>query len=109
MPQAAVDVTGFFTTMTALSAGVQTLVENVFKKHLAWLDNPNPEKSKDNRRQTAVHVLAFLVGGVLAWTTGLQPLHQLGVESSAIANSLAAGVLVSFGGSFLDETWGAIR
>lgn len=109
MPQAAVDVTAFFTTMTALSAAVQTLVENVFKKHLSWLDTPHSEKQKDNRRQTAIHVIAFAVGGALALMTGLQPLHHLGVESSMMTNAFAAGILVSFGGSLLDESWGAIR
>jgi hypothetical protein len=109
MPQGPVDVTGFFTTMTALSAAVQTLVENVFKKHLPWLDNPKPDKPTDNKRQAAVHLLAFAVGGALAWVTGLHPLQSLGVQGSVISNALAAGVLVSFGGSLLDEAWGAIR
>ncbi len=110
MPQAGVDVTGFLTTMAALSASVQTLVEHVVKKHWAWLDNPHPDKQTDNRRQTAVHAIAFAVGGGLAWTTGLEPLHFLGLAGSGVAvNSLAAGVLASYGGSLFDEGLGAIR
>src|SRR5689334_25019206 len=111
MPQAAVDVTGFLTTMAALSASVQTLVEHVVKKRWTWLDTASGEgHSKDNRRQTTVHLISFAMGGALAWTTGLEPLALLGVAGSGVlVNSLASGVLVSYGGSLVDEGLGAIR
>lgn len=111
MPQGAVDVTGFLTMMAALSASVQTLVEHVVKKRWLWLDTANAEaQGKDNRRQTTVHLISFAMGGALAWTTGLEPLALLGVAGSGvIVNSLASGVLVSYGGSLFDEGLGAIR
>jgi len=109
MPQAAVDVTGFLTMMAALSASVQTLVEHVVKKRFAWLDTVN-RNGKENRRQTTVHLISFAMGGALAWTTGLEPLALLGVAGSGVVvNSLASGVLVSYGGSLFDEGLGAIR
>ena len=111
MPQAAVDVTGFLTLMAALSASVQTLVEHVVKKRWSWLDTTNGGgHGKDNRRQTTVHLISFAMGGALAWTTGLEPLALLGAAGSGvIVNSLASGVLVSYGGSLFDEGLGALR
>ena len=111
MPQAAVDVTGFLTMMAALSASVQTLVEHLVKKRWLWLDTASGEAhGKDNRRQTTVHLISFAMGGALAWTTGLEPLALLGVAGSGVVvNSLASGVLVSYGGSLFDEGLGAIR
>lgn len=111
MPQAAVDVTGFLTMMAALSASVQTLVEHLVKKRWSWLDTANGEAhGKDNRRQTTVHLISFTLGGALAWTTGLEPLALLGVAGSGVVvNSLASGVLVSYGGSLFDEGLGALR
>ena len=111
MPQAAVDVTGFLTMMAALSASVQTLVEHVVKKRWSWLDTTNGDAhGKDNRRQTTVHLISFAMGGALAWTTGLEPLALLGAAGSGvIVNSLASGVLVSYGGSLFDEGLGALR
>lgn len=110
MPQATVDVTGFLTMMAALSASVQTLVEHLVKKRWAWLDDKHADKTKDNRRQTTVHAIAFVLGGTMAWTTGLEPLAFLGVAGSGLLmNSIASGVLVSFGGSLFDEGLGAIR
>ncbi len=109
MPQAAVDVTGFLTMMAALSASVQTLVEHLVKKRFTWLDTVNRNGS-ENRRQTTVHLISFAMGGALAWTTGLEPLALLGVAGSGVVvNSLASGVLVSYGGSLFDEGLGAIR
>ncbi len=109
MPQAAVDVTGFLTMMAALSASVQTLVEHLVKKRFTWLDTVN-RNGKENRRQTTVHLISFAMGGALAWTTGLEPLALLGVAGSGVVvNSLASGVLVSYGGSLFDEGLGAIR
>jgi hypothetical protein len=111
MPQAAVDVTGFLTMMAALSASVQTLVEHLVKKRWSWLDTAKGEAhGKDNRRQTTIHLVSFALGGALAWTTGLEPLALLGVAGSGVVvNSLASGVLVSYGGSLFDEGLGAIR
>ena len=111
MPQAAVDVTGFLTMMAALSASVQTLVEHVVKKRWSWLDTTNGDAhGKDNRRQTTVHLISFAMGGALAWTTGLEPLALLGAAGSGVVvNSLASGVLVSYGGSLFDEGLGALR
>ena len=107
MQAPAVDVTGFLTIMAALSASSQTLVEHVIKKHLPWLNEP---KQKDNWRQTAIHVLAGGVGGLLVWTSNLHPLQYLGLTAAGLGfNALAAGVLVSYGGSLFDEGLGAIR
>ncbi len=107
MQAPAIDVTGFLTIMAALSAAAQTLVENLLKKHWEWLNEP---KTKDNLRQAAVHVIAGSVGGLLALTTNLHPLQYLGIATTAMwANALAAGVLVSYGGSLFDEGLGAIR
>ncbi len=103
----ALDVTGFLTIMAALSASSQTLVENVIKKHWTWLNQPKP---KDNWRQAAIHVIAGTVGGLLVWTTRLHPLQFLGMTTAGLGfNALAAGVLVSYGGSLFDEGLGAIR
>ena len=110
MPQTTVDVTGFLTMMAALSASVQTLVEHVVKKRWAWLDDQKPDKTQDNRRQTVIHTISFAFGGVMAWTTGLEPLAFLGVAGGGLLmNSVASGVLVSFGGSLFDEGLGALR
>jgi hypothetical protein len=107
MQQTGIDVTGFLTIMAALSASTQTLVENLLKKHWPWLDQP---KTKDNRRQAAIHMIAGVVGGVLVWTMNLHPLQYLGVASMGMfGNALAAGVLVSYGGSLFDEGLGALR
>ena len=95
--------------MAALSASVQTLVEHLVKKRFTWLDTVN-RNGKENRRQTTVHLISFAMGGALAWTTGLEPLALLGVAGSGVVvNSLASGVLVSYGGSLFDEGLGAIR
>lgn len=53
--------------------------------------------------------MVFAVGAALAWSTDLEPLRYLGVAGTDIGNALAAGVLVSFGGSFFDEGLGAVR
>ena len=108
MLETAPNLTAFLTTMAALSASVQTLVEHVVKKNWSWLDEAKNGKA-DNLRHVAIHGVVFVLGGVLAWSTGLAPLGYLGLGGNALGNAVAAGVLVSFGGSFFDEALGAVR
>ncbi len=63
----------------------------------------------DRLRHVAIHLIVFVVGGGLAWSVGATPLIYLGVQGSTLSNATAAGVLVSFGGSFFDEALGAVR
>lgn len=59
-------------------------------------------------------VLISPLGEVVLFDNGVRnqcdkPLSYLGVAHGPIANSLAAGLLVSFGGSFFNEVLGAVR
>lgn len=108
MPETPPNLTAFLTIMAALSASVQTLVEHVIKKNWAWLDEPKQGKA-DNPRHVAIHGVVFALGATLVFSTGLEPLAYLGLSSTSLGNALAAGVLVSFGGSFFDEALGAVR
>jgi len=104
------DVTSFLAMMAALSASVQTFVDHVVKKRITWLDAEKKDPAQDNRRQSLIHLISFLVGAGLTWSVGLTPLKYLGVEQAGvITNSVAAGLLVSFGGSFFKELLGAVR
>jgi len=102
------DPTAFLTTMAALSAATQTFVEHVIKQRWNWLDQAKTG-TIDKRRHLTVHALAFLVGGTLAWSVGLEPLTYLNTQHGKLANALMAGLLVSFGGSLFDEALGAVR
>lgn len=102
------NLTAFFTMMSALSAAVQQLVEHVFKKRWTWLDSAQTGEG-DKQRASTVHLISFALGGVLAWSVGLQPLTYLGIQQPVFVNALAAGLLVSFGSSFVDEIAGAVR
>lgn len=102
------DAAGFLMVMAALSASVQTFVEHVIKKNITWLDESKEGKA-DKRRQVTIHLIVFVVGAALAWYVELKPLTYLGVQQGLLPNSLMAGLLVSYGGSFFDETLGAIR
>ena len=102
------DPTAFLTTMAALSAATQTFVEHVIKQRWTWLDQAT-QGTSDKRRHLTVHLLAFAVGAVLAWSVGLEPLTTLNVQHGPIPNALTAGLLVSFGGSLFDEALGAVR
>ena len=106
------DSTGFLTSMAALSTAVQTFVDHVIKGRWPWLDTATPNDPKnEGRRQSMVHVVAFLIGGVIAYTIQLRPLATLGLAfaDSGIANSIAAGVMVSFGRSVFNEALDAVR
>ena len=104
------DTTEFLTVMAAMSAAVQTFVYHVIKRRITWLDTATPEDLvNERRRHGTIHLVSFVVGFLLAWSVGLNPLSHLGVSQGPIANSLAAGLLVSFGGSFFNEALGAVR
>ena len=108
------DTTGFVTVMTALSGSVQTLVDHVVKRRIKWLDTPTPDNpANERRRQSAVHLASAILGAVIAASLKLAPLSYLGLPAdlaqSSVLNVLAAGVIVSFGGSFLNEVLGAVR
>ncbi len=103
------DVTSFLAVMAALSTAVQTLVDHVVKKRFAWLDEPSEDRTKENRRHSAIHFITFVVGAALAWSIELTPLAYLSVEAGTFANAVASGLLVSFGGSFFNEALGAVR
>jgi hypothetical protein len=109
-------ITAFLTLMSALSAATQQLVEHVLKKGLlrAVLDDPKMNPTAEAWRSNAVHGLAFLLGGSLAWSVGIMPLSYLGLGADGVAgnvvlNAILAGVMVAFGGSFFDEALGAVR
>jgi hypothetical protein len=102
------DPTAFLTTMAALSAATQTFVEHVIKQRWSWLDQAKTG-TIDKRRHLVVHLLAFAVGGGLAWSVGLEPLTYLNTQHGKLANAMMAGLLVSFGGSLFDEALGAVR
>jgi len=102
------DPTAFLTTMAALSAATQTFVEHVIKQRWGWLDRAS-QGTMEKRRHFTVHALAFLVGAVLAYSVGLEPLTYLNTQHGRIPNALMAGLLVSFGGSLFDEALGAVR
>ncbi len=106
------DPTNFLTTMAALSTAVQTFVDHVVKGRWAWLDTATPNNPvNEGRRQSVVHLISFLVGAVIGYTVGVSPLASLDLlgGSSKVANSLATGVLVSFGSSFFNEALDAVR
>lgn len=107
-----IDPTNFLTTMAALSTAVQTFVDHVVKGRCAWLNTPTPNNpSNEERRQSVVHLVAFLVGALIAYAVDLKPLLYLSLAGSnyGLANSVAAGVLVSFGSSFFNEALDAVR
>jgi len=98
--------------MAALSTAVQTFVDHVVKGRWAWLDTPTPTNAaNEGKRQSVVHLVSFLVGAVIAYVVDLKPLMYLSLAGSnyALANSVAAGVLVSFGSSFFNEALDAVR
>jgi thiol:disulfide interchange protein len=109
------DVTGFLTTMAALSTAVQTLIDHLIKGPSGLLVRPEKDPKQNGRRQSAVHLISFALGALLAWTTGVYPLVTLGLSGglvdahSKLANFVAAGLLVSFGGSFFNEALNAVR
>jgi hypothetical protein len=102
------DATTFLTVTAALSAAVQTFVDHVVKQN-KWLDTEIKDPRWERRRHAAVHFISFAVGAVLAWSIGLYLLSYLGVSAGRMANCIAAGFLVSFGGSFCKEALGAVR
>lgn len=106
------DPTSFLTTMAALSTAVQTFVDHVVKGRWAWLNTPTPKDLRnEGRRQSTVHLVSLLSGAGIAYAVHLTPLVYLNLSGSdsGLANSLAAGVLVSFGSSFFNEALDAVR
>ncbi len=102
----------FLTQMAALSTAVQTFVDHALKNRIDWLDKDAPEDpAKEKRRLLAVHSASFVVGFLLAVSVGLEPLSLLGATRGLnwLGNGLAAGLLVSFGGSFFNEALDAVR
>lgn len=93
------DITGFVTAMAAVSTAVQTLVDHLIKGRSTWLDQVNPDRKSEGRRQSVVHLISFALGALIAYTAGVFPLVALGFSGglvdahSKLANSLAAGVL----------------
>lgn len=105
------DPTIFLTTMSALSTAVQTFVDHVVKGHWAWLNTATPDRPRNEEwRQSTVHLISFAIGALLAHKFGVNPLDALSLsDPTPVANSLAAGVLVSFGSSFFNEALDAVR
>jgi hypothetical protein len=108
------DPTSFLTIMGALSTAVQTFVDHVVKGRWGWLNKPTPVANPRNeeRRQSVVHLVSFLVGALIAYAVDFKPLLYLSPASSdygLLANAVAAGVLVSFGSSFFNEALDAVR
>jgi len=105
-----VDATSFFTVMAALSGAVQDFVDHAIRKRWTWL---NTEKKEDlvqeNRRQSLIHLITFLVGGGLAYSVGINPLTYLNVSGNQWLGYVIAGLLVSFGGGFFNDALGAVR
>lgn len=113
------DPTSFLMTMAALSTAVQTLVDHAVKGRWASLDTPQPnDPKKEGRRQSAIHLISFLLGGAIALSINLRPLVLLGLwpddpKYSAgvylLVNFLASGLMVSFGSSFFNEALDGVR
>lgn len=103
------DATTFLTVMAALSTATQTFVDHVIKRRVDWLDKPKDDSASERRRQSAVHVISFVVGGGLSASINIDTLSYLGATGGPVSNAIAAGMLVSFGGSFFNEALGAIR
>lgn len=106
------DPTHFLVTMSALCTAVQTFMDHVVKGRIPWLDTATPANpSNEGKRQTAVHLISAIVGGVMAASVQLKPLGDLGLAGgdSAIYNWIAAAVLTSFGSSFFNEALDAVR
>lgn len=96
--------------MSALSTAVQTFADHIIKKRISWLDTATPENpGNESRRQGMIHLASFLVGFALALSAGIMPLSYLGLPHGPTVNSLAAGLLVSFGGSFFNEVLGTVH
>ena len=108
------DPTNFLTTMAALSTAVQTFVDHMIKGRWTWLSTATPNNPANERtRQSVVHLASFLTGVGMAWSIQLQPLLLISADlrgaHNAVANYAAAGLLVSFGSSFVNEALDALR
>lgn len=104
------DTTMFFTVMGALSAAVQTLVDHGIKRRSHWLNTSTPNHSaKERTRQSLVHLASFAVACAFVLLMNLKPLDYLGIQRGLITNSLATGLLVSYGGGFFNVAVDAIR
>jgi hypothetical protein len=107
----------FLAIMGMLSASTQTLTDYVFKMHIRWLDDVNPNPRQEALRQMLIHLIAGIFGGLLAYTSGVHPLSYLGCTPPAWITSWLGGkaeyffiaVMVSFGGSFFNEALDLLR
>lgn len=105
------DVTSFLTVMSALSASTQTLIDHLIKGRSRWLDDDKTDPKQESRRFLAIHAISGISGGFLAWLVNLNVFKYLDLQVKAgpWAQYLAAGILVSFGGSFFNEALDAVR
>jgi hypothetical protein len=114
----------FLGVMSALSASTQTITMQLRKrvKHLQFVESENEDETVLKKRkdvyQVNIHLIAGVVGGVLAWLGQIHPLQMLqmkpvwSVFPAWLANGFdyfVAGVLVSFGGPFFHELLGSLR
>ena len=106
------DVTCFLALITALSAGVQTLIDNV-KGHWKWLDTPIVDnEGNESWRRTVIHILSASIGFGLSLSVHLQPLKCLNAGRGAEnvwLNALVGALMVTFGSSFSNEALDAVR
>lgn len=105
------DATSFLTVMSALSASTQTLVDHLIKGRSRWLDDDKPNRDEEGRRFFAIHAISGVIGAFLAWLVNLNVFKYLDLQVNAgpWAEYLAAGILVSFGGSFFNEALDSVR
>lgn len=103
------DAEAFLVLMGALSGAAHTLVDHFAKRRFDWLAEPRQDAVEERRRQSVIHVLAFLAGAVMAWSSQILPLKMLGGSEGALVNAVTAGLLASFGGGFFNEVVGSLR
>jgi len=104
--------TSFLTSMAALSTAVQTFIDHAIKGRWKWLDTDTPgNPANESRRQSAVRLISFLVGAVLAYSVKLNPFDppDSPTDVTALAGYAVAGLMVSYGSSFFNETLDTVR
>ena len=103
----------FLTTMAAMSTSVQTFIDHAVKGRIKWLDTATPDNQRnENVRQSVVHAISFATGTAIAAVVGVCPLKYLDVlhyVDSPWVNAPLAGLLVSYGSSFFNETLDGVR
>jgi len=105
------DAASFLAAMSALSASTQTLVDHLIKGRSQWLDEDKRNSVQEGWRFFAIHAISGVVGAFLAWLVNLNVFRYLDLQVNAgpWAQYLAAGIMVSFGGSFFNEALDAVR